>query len=65
MKTQSNIKKTSYNFKRSTYDPALDHLIGKGLFKKKHQEAEEFLIKHGLPKEFYEKGDSPKNASVD
>jgi hypothetical protein len=57
MKTQANIKKTSYNFKRSTYDPALDRLIGKGLFKEKHQAAEEFLIKHGLPKEFYKKDD--------
>jgi hypothetical protein len=52
------MEETSYKFKRSMYDPALDHLIGKGLFKEKHKAAEEFLIKHGLPKEFYEKGDS-------
>jgi hypothetical protein len=56
---------TNYKFKRSTYDPALDYLIGKNLSKKKHQEAEEFLIKHGLPKEFYEKDDSTKNASTE
>jgi hypothetical protein len=57
MKTQANIKKTIYNFQRSTYNPALDYLIGKNLSKKKHQAAEEFLIKHGLPKEFYKKDD--------
>lgn len=55
MKTQSNIKKKGYDFQRSTYNPALDRLIGKGLFKEKRQAAEEFLRKHGLPKEFYEK----------
>ena len=65
MKTQSSIKKASYNFQRSTYNPALDHLMGKDLFKEKHQAAEEFLIKHGLPKKYYEKDNSQKNASVD
>ena len=51
------MKKTVHSFERSTYNPALDHLIGKGLFKEKHQAAEEFLRKHGLPKEFYKKDD--------
>ncbi len=48
---------SKYNFQRSTYNPALDHLMGKNLFKEKHLAAEEFLIKYGLPKEFYEKDD--------
>ena len=38
-----------------TYNPALDSFKGKIIFKEKHRAAEEFLIKHGLPKEFYEK----------
>lgn len=58
MKTQANIKKTSYNFQRSTYNPALDYLISKNLSKKKHQEAEEFLIKHGLPERYMKKDES-------
>jgi hypothetical protein len=33
---------TKHNFQRSTYNPALDYLIGKDLFKKRHQESEEF-----------------------
>jgi hypothetical protein len=41
-----------------TYNPALDRFQGKIIFKEKHRAAEEFLKKHGLPKEFYEKGDS-------
>ena len=49
MKTQSNVKKTSYNFQRSTYNPALDHLMGKDFFKEKMEEAREFIKKHGLP----------------
>jgi hypothetical protein len=65
MKTQSNIKKESYNFQRSTYDPALDRFQGQIIFKEKHRAAEEFLKKHGLPKEFYEKSDSNKNASTE
>jgi hypothetical protein len=40
-----------------TYNPALDHLMGKVIFKEKHRAAEEFLKKHGLPKEFYKKDD--------
>ena len=47
-----------------TYNPALDRFKGKIIFKEKHQAAEEFLIKHGLPKEFYEKDNSQKNASI-
>ena len=40
-----------------TYNPALDRLQGKIIFKEKHRAAEEFLSKHGLPKEFYKKDD--------
>ena len=48
-----------------TYNPALDSFKGKIIFKKKHRAAEEFLIKHGLPKEFYEKDNLQKNAPID
>jgi hypothetical protein len=48
----------NYKLERSTYNPALDRFQGKIIFKEKHRAAEEFLKKHGLPKEFYEKGDS-------
>ena len=39
----------------NTYDPALDYLIGKGLGKKKVDEAREFIKKHGLPERFMKK----------
>ena len=55
MKTQSNVKKTSYNFQRSTYNPALNHLMGKDLFKEKVEDAREFIKKHGLPERYMKK----------
>jgi hypothetical protein len=51
-----------YKFERITYNHALDRFQGQIIFKEKHRAAEEFLKKHGLPKEFYEKTDSTKNA---
>jgi hypothetical protein len=51
------MKKIVHKFERSTYNPALDHLMGKIIFKEKHRAAEEFLQKHGLPKDFYKKDD--------
>jgi hypothetical protein len=39
---------------KSTYNPALDHLEGKILFKKKLDRAKELLAKAGLPKEVIE-----------
>jgi hypothetical protein len=55
MKTQAKITKKGYNFERSTYNPALDYLIGKELFKEKVEDATAFLIEHGLPEKFYKK----------
>jgi protoheme ferro-lyase len=55
MKTQTKIEKKGYNFERSTYNPALDYLIGKELCKEKVDDATAFLIEHGLPKKYYEK----------
>ena len=55
MKKESSITKKGYVFERSTYNPALDYLIGKELFKEKVDAARAFLKEHGLPKQFYEK----------
>jgi hypothetical protein len=44
MKTQASITKNAYN-------PALDYLIGKELFKEKVDAARAFLKEHGLPKD--------------
>ena len=41
-----------------TYNPDLDYLIGKGLGKKKVDEAREFIKKHGLPERFMKKDNS-------
>jgi protoheme ferro-lyase len=54
MKTATKSIKPSNN----TYNPALDHLIGKELLKEKVDAARAFLKEHGLPKRFYEKGNS-------
>lgn len=50
--------KTDYNFKKSTYNPALDHLMGKDLFKEKVDEARAFIKKHGLPERYMTKDNS-------
>jgi protoheme ferro-lyase len=50
--------KNGYTFEQSTYNPTLDYLIGKELFKEKVDDATAFLIEHGLPKKYYEKRDS-------
>jgi hypothetical protein len=55
MKTQTGITKKGYVFERSTYNPALDHLMSKELCKDKVDSARAFLKEHGLPKRFYEK----------
>jgi hypothetical protein len=54
MKTQTSITKNGYNFERSTYNPALDYLIGKELCKEKVDAARAFLKEHGLPKDIVE-----------
>jgi hypothetical protein len=51
MKTQTSITKNGYNFKRSTYNPALDYLEGQVFFKEKMERARAFLKEHGLPKD--------------
>jgi hypothetical protein len=55
METQATITKNGYNFKRSTYNPALDHLEGQIFFKEKMEEAREFIKKHGLPERYMKK----------
>jgi hypothetical protein len=45
---------SNYTYTKSTYNPALDHLEGKILFKKKLDIAKEILAKAGLPKEVIE-----------
>jgi hypothetical protein len=37
-----------------TYNPELDHLIGKVFFKEKMERARAFLKEHGLPKDIVE-----------
>ena len=54
MKTETEITKNVYGFERSTYNPALDHMIGKVYFKEKMERARAFLKEHGLPKELIE-----------
>ena len=49
------IKKKNYTFAKATYNPSLDYLVGKVIFKEKLQRAEETLKKYGLPKELMEK----------
>ena len=51
MKTKASITKNGYVFERSTYNPELDHLIGKVFFKEKMERARAFLKEHGLPKD--------------
>ena len=51
MKTVIKNTKSSNN----TYNPALDHLIGKEIGKKKVDEAREFIKKYGLPERFMKK----------
>jgi hypothetical protein len=58
MKKDKNITRNGYTFERSTYNPALDYLIGKELFKEKVEDARAFLKEHGLPKRFYGKDNS-------
>ncbi len=41
----------NYVYTKSTYNPALDHLEGKIIFKKKFKEAREILSKTIFPKE--------------
>jgi hypothetical protein len=43
------------NYTKPIYNPALDYLDGKILFKKKLERAEATLKKYGLPKEIMDK----------
>lgn len=61
MKTQTTITKNGYNVKRSTYNPALDHLEGQVFFKEKMERARAFLKAHPIPKEFFEEFEREKN----
>jgi hypothetical protein len=54
MKTVIVNTKSDYTYMKSTYNPALDHLEGKILFKKKLDRVKELLAKAGLPKEVIE-----------
>jgi protoheme ferro-lyase len=54
METESKNIKSSNN----TYNPALDHLIGKELCKNKVDAARAFIKKHGLPERFMKKSES-------
>ena len=54
MKTATVNTKSNYTYTKSTYNPALDHLEGKILFKKNLDRAKELLAKAGLPKEVIE-----------
>jgi hypothetical protein len=58
METKNNKIKTAYEFKRSTYDPALDHMMGKVYFKEKMEQARALIKKHGLPERFMKKDNS-------
>ena len=51
MKTATKNIKTAYDFERSTYNPALDHLMGKVFFKEKMEQGRAILKKYGLPEE--------------
>jgi hypothetical protein len=54
MKTAIINTKSDYSYTKSTYNPALDKLEGKILFKKKLDKAKELLSKAGLPQEVIE-----------
>jgi hypothetical protein len=49
------------NYTKPTYNPALDYLDGKILFKKKLERAEATLKKYGLPKELMDKYQKEKS----
>ena len=55
--------KTNYTVKRSIYNPALDHMMGKVYFKEKMEEARAFLKAHPIPKEFFEEFEWEKELS--
>jgi hypothetical protein len=54
-------KRITKSYIKSTYNPLLDHLEGKLLFKKKLDRAKELLVKAGLPKEVIEQLNSEQN----
>ena len=62
MKTETEIIKNKYGFKRSTYNPALDHLEGQVFFKEKMERARAFLKAHPIPKELIEKLKEKRNS---
>ncbi|MEY4538627.1 MAG: hypothetical protein RLZZ306_384 [Bacteroidota bacterium] len=55
MKTATKNTQLGHTFTKATYNPALDYLDGKVLFKKKLERAEATLKKYGLPKELMDK----------
>ena len=61
MKTAIVNTKLNYTYVKSTYNPALDNLEGKILFKKKIDRAKELLAKVGLPKEVIEQLNKEQN----
>ena len=62
MKTANDKVKTSYEFERSTYNPALDYMMGKVYFKEKMERARAFLKAHPIPKEFFEEFEREKES---
>ena len=65
MKMQTSITKNGYTFERSTYNPALDHLIGKELCKDRVDAARAFLKEHGLPKDIVDELNRKANLEKD
>ena len=61
MKTAIINTKLNDTYTKSTCNPALDHLEGKILFKKKLDRAKELLTKAGLPKEVIEQLNKEQN----
>lgn len=55
MKTANKNNHTLNNFQRSEYNPALDHLKDKVIFKRQVAEAIQTIRKHGLPDELMSK----------
>jgi hypothetical protein len=55
MKTANRNIKSGQNFQKSRYNPALDYLEDKVIFKKQLDEAIQTIQKYGLPKEIMSK----------
>ena len=55
MKTVKTTLKSNYSYTKSTYNPALDNLEGKIIFKAKFERAKETLSKTIIPKDIVDK----------